>query len=258
MIHVPSLPDLRWHQIHTGLSGARVWRGELDGAPVAVRKRYPTTMTLPKLQAMHTVLATARQSLGGFVPTVLPTAHGEFMHHDGTHIGDVQTWITGTPGTADDVVTGLRFIRSWHAVFALQAILMTPAPGLAARVQVLKELNTPEARTVLRELLPWQTVTRRCHVIHGDSHREHLLFQDGNVAGLIDFAATRIDDPLMDVARWLGDVGSPSDVGFWGEDEALLNVLVRASVLCAVWHWRNKPSHPRAVQLRESWTRWMS
>jgi Phosphotransferase enzyme family len=245
-----SLPGVHWHPLSSGLSGAKVWRGELAGTSVAVLKRYPASMTIAKLQAMHIVMTTARQALGPVIPTVLHTT----VQPD---LIDVQTWMTGTPGTAADVDAGLQFLRRWHAVFAPQSVTVTPAPGLAARLQVLRNWDTTEARAVVQELLPWQSVTRRCHTIHGDLHREHLLFSEGTVSGMIDFAATRIDDPLLDVARWLGDVGSPAHLELWGEDLALLKVLIRASLLCSVMNWRTNPAHPRAVQVHEAWQRWL-
>jgi Phosphotransferase enzyme family len=223
-----SLPGVHWHPLSSGLSGAKVWRGELAGTSVAVLKRYPASMTIAKLQAMHIVMTTARQALGPVIPTVLHTT----VQPD---LIDVQTWMTGTPGTAADVDAGLQFLRRWHAVFAPQSVTVTPAPGLAARLQVLRN---------------WDTT------IHGDLHREHLLFSEGTVSGMIDFAATRIDDPLLDVARWLGDVGSPAHLELWGEDLALLKVLIRASLLCSVMNWRTNPAHPRAVQVHEAWQRW--
>ncbi|WP_160149276.1 phosphotransferase [Roseiconus lacunae] len=42
------------------------------------------------------------------------------------------------------------------------------------------------------------------HWILRDVHQEHLLFDAGQVTGIIDFDAMRVDSPLVDFARWLG------------------------------------------------------
>jgi aminoglycoside phosphotransferase (APT) family kinase protein len=41
--------------------------------------------------------------------------------------------------------------------------------------------------------------------IHGDLHREHLLFAGDTVTGIIDFSSTKLDHPAVDLARFLGD-----------------------------------------------------
>lgn len=245
--------SLHWHPIPSGQSGASVWRGELAGTPLMVLKRYPTHMTVQRLQSIHSVMASARTSLGSLIPNVSRTSGGEsFAVADG-HLCDVQSWMNGEPGRSKDVAAGLQAIRRLHHAIGQQHTELSPAPGIEARLQVLGSWNTTDARAVVDELRPWQHVTRRCHIIHGDLHREHLLFQNGHAAGFIDFVAARIDDPLLDVARWLGDVGSPEHLHLWGEDMDLLKVLIRASLLCALLHWRTNPQHPRAIQVRKAW-----
>jgi Ser/Thr protein kinase RdoA (MazF antagonist) len=44
-----------------------------------------------------------------------------------------------------------------------------------------------------------------------DVHREHILFDDDAVSGLIDFGAVGIDAPACDLARWLGSVAPDDD-----------------------------------------------
>jgi Ser/Thr protein kinase RdoA (MazF antagonist) len=252
-----NLRALAWHPILSGQSGAMVWRGELDGTPVAVLKQYPTAMTIQRLKSIHSVMALAYTSLGLPIPNVIKSKSGESLHvHDG-HLCDVQTWMNGQQGSTQDVAAGLQAIRQLHQAIGQQHTQIRPAPGTEARCNVLNQWNIPKALSTLRELTPWLGVTRRCHTIHGDLHREHLLFQNGQAAGFIDFAATRIDDPLLDVARWLGEVGLPEHLQLWGEDEALLSVLVQASLLCSLRRWHATPTAPRAVFLKQCLQLWM-
>jgi hypothetical protein len=247
---------LAWHPIPSGQSGAMVWRGDLDGTPIAVLKRYPNAITVHRLQSIHTVMALARTSLSSLIPNVIRSRSNESFHvHDG-YLCDVQGWVKGKQGNTKDIATGLQTIRRLHQAVGQLLTQLRPAPGIEARCHVLSQSSIHAAQSTLCELTPWLGVTRRCHTIHGDLHRDHLLFENGQASGIIDFAATRIDDPLLDVARWLGEVGSPEHLSLWGEEEALLSVLVRASLLCAVLHWRTNPRHPRAIHVQKSWERW--
>ena len=49
---------------------------------------------------------------------------------------------------------------------------------------------------------------------HRDLHREHVLFEDGQPCGLIDWGALGIDSPACDVARLLGSL-VPDDSAAW-------------------------------------------
>src|SRR5207237_10847988 len=55
-------------------------------------------------------------------------------------------------------------------------------------------------------------------IIHGDLHREHVLFTGDTVTGIIDFASSKRDHPALDLARYLGDAA--------GDDDSLLNLGV--------------------------------
>lgn len=49
-----------------------------------------------------------------------------------------------------------------------------------------------------------------CWVVR-DLHREHILFEEGHISGIIDYGAARIDEPLIDLVRLLGSLW-PYDV----------------------------------------------
>ena len=77
---------------------------------------------------------------------------------------------------AKTLVEGRELLRdSWDDVSVRIGTVFSPARDLPRRVQ-----------TVLR-----------------DVHREHLLFVDHSVSGLIDFDAVRVDTPATDLARWV-------------------------------------------------------
>ncbi|OYP35074.1 hypothetical protein CGZ80_13355 [Rhodopirellula sp. MGV] len=73
------------------------------------------------------------------------------------------------------------------------------------RARELLRRNWPDrSRRIQAELATLQFDPVPQHWILRDVHREHLLFVDRQVSGLIDFDAMRIDSPIVDFARWLG------------------------------------------------------
>ncbi len=50
-----------------------------------------------------------------------------------------------------------------------------------------------------------------CHWIIRDLWRENILIEDARVSGVIDFGASRIDWPLLEVVRMLGSLLEPDD-----------------------------------------------
>lgn len=86
-------------------------------------------------------------------------------------------------------------------------------------------ISTSEALTLVRRLaalapqaaeLARGAAAQATHVqmIHGDPRREHLLFSEGRVSGLIDFGAVTHDTPMVDLARWLCETAS-ADAAAW-------------------------------------------
>ena len=73
----------------------------------------------------------------------------------------------------------------------------------------------------LRREVPIQYVLR-------DVHRDHVLFHEGKISGLIDFDAVRVDTPATDLSRWVGSfLGGNHDAGaVW--DAALAGFSARS------------------------------
>lgn len=70
-----------------------------------------------------------------------------------------------------------------------------------------------------------------------DLHREHMLFQDTTVTGIIDFGAARLDEPLIDLVRLLGSLWPLNPevrhqlVEYYAEITKQTNLLSRYQVL---------------------------
>lgn len=85
-----------------------------------------------------------------------------------------------------------------------------------------------------------------------DPHREHLLYSGDEVSGLIDFAAIGFDSPMIDVARWAGDVcldnpeqwkivldEVPELFGASKEEVRSIRIYDITGLVIAVLHWRH-------------------
>ncbi len=58
--------------------------------------------------------------------------------------------------------------------------------------------------TSLQTIASWTQIQLPIQWVLRDVHREHVLFQHGQVSGLIDFDAARRDTVAVDLARWAG------------------------------------------------------
>lgn len=69
-----------------------------------------------------------------------------------------------------------------------------------------------EARTSLlkaqTQLAPWACQLMPLQLVIRDVHRQHVLFQDSVVTGLVDFDAVGMDSVAADLARWASDLSS--------------------------------------------------
>jgi Ser/Thr protein kinase RdoA (MazF antagonist) len=170
-----------------------------------------------------------------------------------------------------------------------------PSPGILRRLEILeqeenatpidaarlpvteRELAERTAQT-LDQKRPWfHRLTEHANSVFQlelclrDVHREHLLFHNEQVSGLIDFGSIGFDTPAIDLARYLSsfetfpidwlEQSSPSlaaiqdpalDVRSWAD---LITILAITGAVASCLHWRrwliteNRtfPSRPRAL-----------
>jgi Ser/Thr protein kinase RdoA (MazF antagonist) len=57
-------------------------------------------------------------------------------------------------------------------------------------------------------LEPWEHIALPVQPCIRDLRGEHVLFIQGRVSGIIDYGAMALDNPAVDLARWLGDVAA--------------------------------------------------
>lgn len=95
--------------------------------------------------------------------------------------------------------------RGWTS-----ASLMLARKMLAEQWRLLHEQSERRLRPWLARPVPISWVLR-------DVHREHVLFKDGEVSGIVDFDALNRDTVATDLARW---VGSFAELGVFPEVRA--------------------------------------
>ena len=97
----------------------------------------------------------------------------------------------------------------WHALSRRVIDTCTKQAPCDTRVpQLLEELaaSLPKAITLARQLIATCVDARvRLQPIMRDARREHFLFTEDRVTGLIDYGAMTIDTPAVDFARLLGE-----------------------------------------------------
>ena len=165
---------------------------------------------------------------------------------------EISTWREGLPEDAaaslEKVRLGAAAIAEFHACVSPLKVKTQVAPAVLDRLIRLEERSSKiasldesaiqdVANAELRRALldatqlvrwKWDEVRPRIHrslsqyhdrkvrtqYVLRDVHREHLLFQQGKVSGLIDFDALRVDTTATDLARWVGSfLGGPHHAG---------------------------------------------
>lgn len=253
-------------QMPPGMSGAMVFRCQAENGRVFALKAYPEATTSQRLAEVHRVWQFA--TVGGC--RWLPAIDAVILA-DGRN-WEASEWIAGTPATPDAdesmIRKGARAIGDFHRCVVGLGASPIPAPAIMARLDRLKQLDSvlpaairaaqpPPSSTVARAIdsaskllaLNWRSASLRlrsrllefagvripCQYVLRDVHREHLLFNDAETTGIIDLDAVRVDTPIADLARWVGDflVDRPGQadalwraaLAGWSEKNVLLTSL---------------------------------
>ncbi len=294
----PHTYGLSWSRAPGGFSGASVWCGNGHGAPRVALKSWPDGTSAERIQQIHAWLAKASHL--PFVPTVFAGIGGRTVFTEAGRVWDCGRWLPGDPRTEPseaEVALACEAIAHLHSAWAGET-QRGPCPGVRNRLRALAEnepllLAGPDAippvsphldpllrRAVLvaaraaplavRALRPWEHLTFALRPCVRDLRGEHVLFQDGQVNGIIDFGAIAFDHPTVDLARFLDDFAETDDTLFRAgmnayraargaveSTDELVRVLARTGAVCSVLGWlvrltvrREVPADPLAVASR--------
>ncbi len=230
-------------KIAPGFSGSVVYRcdrslrGSLDDGGQFALKAWPASTERSRIEEIHRVQSRALAAGCAAVPRIHGLVTVDVRHWE------LSSWMPGEPAAADAepdfVRRGAFEIGRFQRAVALLGQLLQPAPAVLARLDRAAEvdrllpptlaamnaglINFPpplasamrEARQCLNEQWPmarariartladYRDLPVPNQYVLRDVHREHVLFCDREVSGLIDFDAVRIDTPMTDLARWV-------------------------------------------------------
>jgi len=236
-------PAPRVERVPQGLSGASVYRCSAADRCLAL-KRWPVNTVADRVDEVHRVQRFAAQSLP-FIPRLIAHQPDQYRFTLASTHFELSTWMPGSlidphsdPAPADAIKAGAAAIARFHQAVLPLGATREVAPAVLRRLERLREIQRelpgalPNATRIIgpvgfaakflaaqwRELHSesaallrnWENRTIAVHWALRDIHREHILFNNGRVSGMVDFDAVRKDTMATDLARW---VGSFADFG---------------------------------------------
>ena len=156
-------------------------------------------------------------------------------------IWELSNWMPGQPlpddASTESIRAGARAIAQVHRALLRSGTWRRPSQAVEQRIERMEWMNQnlqrcldanltgrvhpavetqvsaaqkrlrmrwPEAaRTIAETLSPFRDRSLSQYYVLRDIHREHVLFTEGAVTGIIDFDAVRVDTPAVDLARWV-------------------------------------------------------
>lgn len=213
--------------------------------------------SLPEVEIRHRWMLAARVAGLAFVPALLPTRQGTTAIGDAGWVWEMQQWL---PGVADfharpsaaKLRAACLALAQLHTVWQREATEPTLGPALLRR---LAELPADEE---LRDYASRSFVLQPCLV---DIGHDHVLFQEDQVSGIVDYATMRLDLPHADLARLLGSLVEDDEAG-WDvgleayarlrpvPDVRLIRLLDRTGTQIALTRWERWQAEGRVVSPR--------
>lgn len=236
---LPGAREVAVSRLSGGLSGAVVYRCDVDGRGYAL-KRWPEGTSAGRVDEVHDVLRRARKTLG-LVPELISSLFGSTrLSWESGHF-DLASWVPGVAvgeggegreTIVDAVRRGAAAIGAFHEatrcwgegetlppavlrrlgrIEELQRRLpealargQSPTPMIAMAAEWLRRHGNVRLKEAAARLEPWAARMVPVQVVLRDIHRQHILFQEGVVSGIVDFDALGKDAIATDLARWVG------------------------------------------------------
>lgn len=233
-----------------GFSGAQFWRLQTEDGPLCLRRWPPEHPNRERLEFIQAVLWHVHQEGCYFVPLPLESSsNAGYVWHD-DHYWEITPWMPGKADyhiapTNEKLANALAALASFHVAaesFPIPQGEPAPSPGIRQRKEMAEELRAggltklqaamecsawPEldrraARAVTLAIRALSAIDQAIAPCRGlnvvlqpcirDVWHDHMLFFDGQVSGIVDFGAMRVDNVATDIARLLGSlVGDERD-----------------------------------------------
>lgn len=96
----------------------------------------------------------------------------------------------------------LQVVQDWWEAGPLDANRLDGREWLGAADRVARACWQTHGQAIAEWLTTARTIAHPVRTVLRDVHEQHVLFQDAQVSGIIDFDAMRIDTPAVDLSRF--------------------------------------------------------
>ncbi len=275
-------------ELQSGFSGAQVWRLACPLGSMCLRA-WPLGMRDgARLAWMHRTLASIHRQGFTLVPVPWQTSRSHSWVAWDDRFWELAPWMPGQaddPCSYDPrkLPSALTTLAAFHAVAARvdptgpfrgispalqnraalmteirtgldhqlrQAVTACPLPRLDSLADQILALYPSLAPRVFQRLNRVLRIKVPLQICHGDLWRDHVLFREARVSGLIDFGNMRVESRVSDVARLLGSLvgddpdGWKSGLEAYQQDQKLLSdelrllgVFDQTSLLLSGMNW---------------------
>ena len=236
-LFLPAAAALAVQRLPGGLSGAAVFVCQSTDQKFAL-KRWPPGTKAARVDEVHQWLTESRRTCSLIPALVRSTLGATRLSWESYHY-ELATWVPGEPvddqsdgdRLAEMIAAGAEAIAKFHDSARHLGVSNSPPPAVLRRLGRIDALrrelpaalaDQPSPTPTLRwaadwlrrvgsgtldaaafrlgrwagQLLPTQVVLR-------DVHRDHVLFLDHRVSGIVDFDALGIDSIAADLGRWV-------------------------------------------------------
>ena len=270
----------------SGLSGAEIFRVAAPLGMFALRCWPAEHPSADQLRTVHRVLARARTNGCGFVPVPVEALSGDTIVEFADRLWQLEPWMPGSPDLSPAPATerleaAFSALAAFHSAVAGNALhdrSYGRSSGLFERIRVLEgclggDVHRVSAAFNNEYLGDWDDRVRayfrlfkrgapavydllqlaaarevRLQPVIRDVHREHVLFTEDEVTGLVDFGAMSVDHPAVDLARLLGsyEVDEPErrrdlvhvyNSSFGDDEHLLIDAFDRSGALLSPFRW---------------------
>ena len=210
--------SLTWSPITGGFSGDPVF----NGSNQFVLKVWPASFSQSEIDDIHRSQIEASLACDVIPQIIEPT------RLIGNRIWELQTWRPGEAlndaATKHDIVTACESIAQLHNVWQRHEKSSPTIPAITRRINRMHEyqrdMTAPSKYPPFQYWIPRALIALKnqqqsamIQPWHGELHRQHILFNQDNVSGIIDFTALKFDHPAADVSRFLGEYPAFIDDG---------------------------------------------
>lgn len=220
--------------VEGGFSGSNVFQVKLRNEAIAAElalKQYPIDQPVhTPLATIHTWMEQARANGIAIIPAVQRTGTQQSCHVMDDHSWELLTWMPGQPvsdPSDEQLKQAVQQLHQLHQTWRrLHPPLSAPCPAVLLQYQRLTEWRSEEweqlkrhsnpmaTQTALllqgllpqaiRTLQPWLNRKVLVQPCLADIWADHLLYEQNELTGLIDFGGARLDHPAQDLARLFG------------------------------------------------------